>query len=376
MNSAARPSRTLPRALLAATAAMLALIFYFGLRFTGGAITNDVAWIQDAPGIRFGRSGIVYADPVALSPAAPLSIEMALQSNAAGDGHFQFVLLLHGGEDARQLVIGQWRSWLIVMNGDDYDARRRQPRIAVNALQADKTRFVTVTSGEGGTAVYLDGRLAKRRPDLQLQLPDARNNGRLVLGNSIHGRHAWTGALYGLARYERVLSAEAVERHFQRWRREGSFTFAASENPAGLYLFDEKRGTAVVDHSGEGNPLRIPHRMTILTKTFLSMPFADTGNRPSLLQDMLINIVGFVPMGFLLSALLVHRRSRPLLVRIGWVMLACGGISLAIELTQAWIPGRSSQMLDLILNTLGGGGGVLLHSIWHRTLWPGRSPRA
>jgi glycopeptide antibiotics resistance protein len=45
-------------------------------------------------------------------------------------------------------------------------------------------------------------------------------------------------------------------------------------------------------------------------------------------------------------------------------MLVCGAISLTIELAQAWIPSRSSQMLDLILNTLGGGIGVLLHGLY------------
>ena len=48
--------------------------------------------------------------------------------------------------------------------------------------------------------------------------------------------------------------------------------------------------------------------------------------------------------------------------------MACGSISLGIELAQAWIPGRSSQMLDLILNTLGAGLGVVLHAVWRRAL--------
>lgn len=376
MKTAALASR---RALLILTAAMLVLIVYFGLRFKDTAITNDVKWIDAAAGIRFERNGIVYANPVDLQPAlgerAPstLSIELALESAAAEDGHFQFVLLLHGGNDDRQLVIGQWRSWLIVMNGDDYNARRRQPRIAVEALQAGKKRFVTVTSGEDGTAIYLDGELVRRKNGLQLRIPDMRKGGHLVLGNSIYGRHAWAGNLYGLAHYVRVLDPAAIRRHFDQWHQTGTFARAAAAGPAGLYLFDENGGAAIADHSRAGNHLTIPERMTILSKEFLTAPIVYRGNKPSLVQDMIVNVAGFAPMGFLLSALLCHGRRRTLAKRLGWVMLACGGLSLAIELAQAWIPTRSSQMLDLILNTLGAGVGVLLHSVYRRTLRPDRS---
>ncbi|HSO18592.1 MAG TPA: VanZ family protein, partial [Desulfosarcina sp.] len=364
----------MPWTLLLLTAAMLLLILYFGLRFKGAAITNDVAWLEGTPGIRFVRSGMVYAEPVGLyhgpreATAPSLTIELALKSAAAGDGHFQFVLLLHGGKDAGQLVIGQWRSWLIVMNGDDYDARRRRPRVAVNALQPGKERFVTIVSGEDGTAVYLEGRLAKRNPELKLQIPEMGSRGRLVIGNSVYGRHAWTGEFYGLAHYHRALEADTIHRHEKQWRRTNSFAYAADAHPAGLYLFDEKQGAEIADHSGRSNHLRIPARMTLLTKEFLTAPFVNEGNRPSLLQDMVINLVGFIPLGFLLSALMCHDHCRPLQIRLAWVALTCGAVSLAIELTQAWIPTRSSQMLDLILNTLGGGAGVLLHAAFQSIL--------
>jgi glycopeptide antibiotics resistance protein len=41
-------------------------------------------------------------------------------------------------------------------------------------------------------------------------------------------------------------------------------------------------------------------------------------------------------------------------------------LSLGIELAQAWIPSRSSQMLDLALNTMGGAIGVALQHLFGR----------
>ena len=51
---------------------------------------------------------------------------------------------------------------------------------------------------------------------------------------------------------------------------------------------------------------------------------------------------------------------RNLLLCIG----LCFMLSLIIELSQAWIPSRSSQVLDLLLNTLGGAVGVAVQR-WH-----------
>jgi VanZ family protein len=367
-----------------ATAAMVLLIFYSGLHFKGASIANQVAWLGLRPGIRFGKYGIAFTAPTraaTVNPAAdpgPLSIEMALKSGPSSDGHFRFLLLLHDGHDDTQLVIGQWKSWLIVMNGDDYDAKRRRARIAVRAFQQSRERFVTVASGPAGTSVFLDGRLARSKADLHLQIPNTGGGARLVLGNSIYGRHPWMGEIFGLAFFDRVLAGPTVEAHFRQWDQARSLAFAVQENSTGLYLFDEGGGAKVVDHGKGGKALRIPAKMTILTKEFLTAPFAHGEYNPSLFQDMVINIAGFVPMGFLLSALLCHGRRRDFRKRLLIVMLACGAMSLVIEVAQAWIPSRSSQMLDLILNTLGAGVGVALHDLYRRAfpaVRPGRPPQ-
>ena len=77
--------------------------------------------------------------------------------------------------------------------------------------------------------------------------------------------------------------------------------------------------------------------------------------------------MGFVPLGFFLGALRSDfaraDARRNLLLCIG----LCFVLSLGIEVAQAWIPSRSSQMLDLGLNTLGGTTGVALQRLhWHR----------
>ena len=364
-------NRPTPWGLLLLTAAMLLLILYSGLHFKGSSTANDVTWLGDQNGIRFDRQGIAYAKTIAPSfnrmahGNIPFSIELAIKSlEASDDGRFRFLLLLHGGDDTEQLVVGQWRSWLVIMNGDDYDATRRRARIAVNALLPEKEHFVTITSGEDGTAIFIDGQLTERKGDLRLKIPVATKQMQLVLGNSIYGRHPWAGEIYGLAYYDRVMSEPDISDHFQLWSRKRTFAFTQPQNPAGLYLFNEGIGDRVGDHAEGKHDLAIPENMAILTKEFLAAPFGNEKYNVSHFQDMAINIAGFIPMGFLLGALLWQANYRDVIKQLLLVMLACGSISLMIELAQAWIPSRSSQMLDLILNTLGAGTGVICHSVY------------
>jgi glycopeptide antibiotics resistance protein len=47
------------------------------------------------------------------------------------------------------------------------------------------------------------------------------------------------------------------------------------------------------------------------------------------------------------------------------VVLCSGLLSGSIELTQAWLPARTSSLLDLLLNISGGGCGAVVFSILH-----------
>ena len=349
---------------------MLLLILYSGLHFKGSSTTNDVDWIGNQNGVRFDRHGIAYTQTVAPalshSPPGdlPFSMAFAIKPLApSDDGNFRLILLLHGGDDAEQLVVGQWRSWLVVMNGDDYDARQKRARIALNVLQLQTERLVTITSSNDGTAVFVDGKLTKQMDDLILKVPQATKGTRLVLGNSIYGRHPWVGEVYGLAYYDQALPKPVIQDHYQQWTRQRSFRFDPSHNPAGLYLFNEGQGPKIGDHAGGQHDIKIPDRMAILTKEILAAEFGDAEYNRSLLRDMAINIAGFIPMGVLLAALLWRANRRDVKKQLLLVILTCGAISLMIELAQAWIPSRSSQLLDFILNMLGAGIGVIGHNL-------------
>jgi VanZ family protein len=85
------------------------------------------------------------------------------------------------------------------------------------------------------------------------------------------------------------------------------------------------------------------------------------------LVDVAINIFGFAPFGFFLSAWLQERNlsaGRSVL----FTLLLGISLSLAIELAQSYLPTRDSSLLDLASNTMGAAVGVLLFAAaWFRS---------
>jgi len=345
------------------------------LKPRGFRLENRVSWIKDQPGLRFSRFGIAYTDPLdgliasRKSDTDGFSIEIALRPAGYRHRRFEFILALHNGEDSDQLIMGQWRSWLIVMNGDDYAYREKTNRISVDvAASAPTTRFVTITSGQQGTEIFFDGRLAGTKKDLRLAIP-AGEKTRLLVGNSAYGRHSWRGDIYGLALYKHTLTSREAALHFNRWSKDQSFSFAREDNPFALYLFDEMGGTRALDHSGAKRDLEIPARMQVLEKKILAVPWSNFNFNRSFIIDTLVNLIGFIPFAFILSATLIRVggafEKHGVLITVAFCFL----VSLALEILQAWMPSRSSSMLDLVLNTLGGWTGAFAYRFFSRPFW-------
>ena len=339
--------------------AILIGVLIFGLKPNGFNFINGVNWITDQPGLCFSKYGIAYTDPFfefmkdPVSKPNCFSIEIALRPAGNKTKVTSFILALHNGNDHNQLIMWQYHSWIIFMNGDDYDHSRRTKRIAVDMVPSSPTtRFITVTSGEEGTEVYLDGQFVTRKKDLTLKIPTGSKT-RLILGNSVYGNQPWHGDIYGLAFYGYPLSAQDVASHFDRWVQIRNFSFANKEKPLVLYVFDENIGERALDHSGGNNPLKIPSKMHLLKKKILFPARTPFKFGRSFYMDSIINLLGFIPLGFILSATCVKLgrtfEKHDVLIAVS----LCFAVSLFIEIFQAWIPSRDSYLLDLILNTLG-----------------------
>jgi VanZ family protein len=340
--------------------AIFLAILFFGLRPKGFSFSNGVNWITDRAGIHFGKYGIAYTHPLDekiedhTSASNNLSLEIALKIEKPYKNGFNFIFALHNGKDSHQLLLAQWRSWIIFMNGDDYAHKRKTNRISLDtALLPAGPLLLTMTTGRYGTRLYCDGKRVQEKKDLTLDWPRG-GKSRLLLGNSVYGTNPWEGDVYGLAFYRSTLTDEDIAMHFNRWSEEHNFSFAKADPPLVLFLFNEKEGEWANDYAAGHHPLNIPKKMEVLEKKILSPPWQDFRLDRNNLEDILLNVFGFMPLGFFLFAALNRRDGHSMKHGVLIAVILCCGVSLFVEIVQAWIPPRSSSVIDLISNTFGG----------------------
>ena len=315
-------------------------------------------WLENQNGIRIDRHGTVVSSghfQPATSDGPSCSLEMWLQPLSAWDKGT--VLAFYNPVSGRRFSLQQHNTDLIL--GRDDEDEHRQPHFDIEEVFWRKQVLITVTSDGQGTAVYLDDNLIKRSSRFGLSLKDLA--GILIVGTSPVQGYSWAGELRGLAIYKSKLTADQVAQHYQDWMQTGKPTVTEGDSTLALYPFDEHAGETIHNKVISGTNLYIPRRYLVIDQAFLESPRKEFRRKGTELNDVLINIAGFVPLGFLLCAYFTSVRQ----VRQGvWATIALGAIvSFTIEICQAYIPTRDSGLTDVITNTLGTAVGAGLYRI-------------
>lgn len=333
---------------------------------------NEVKWLPDKNGISFYGKGIVYTpDPLNVFTQNlsqnnnPISIELWLQSKVKPIRHLNHfysvrwhharILSLYTDKKSEDLTIGQWKSNLIVRSRLTNSKKKTDYKeISIeNALPFGRMRLITITSEAKGTAIYQNGKLAKFYPDFVLIANNMKASGQLLLGNTPNIKNPWIGNLLGLAIYSQSLTEEEAQRHYQSWLEDGNPTPSTEEKLAALYLFNEHNSTFVHDSSGHQYNLLIPKTLQELQQKDIFLSLKGIRINRSFFKDTFVNILGFIPLGFVISIYLYSFKS-PSWYRIYLTTILIGvGISLTIELLQIYIPTRGPSFIDLACNIFG-----------------------
>ncbi len=315
---------------------------------------NQVTWFAGGNGLRFGQHGTILSSGkfhAARVPAkAPCSFEIWLEPDLTMTSGTLFAFYAPG--NPRQFSVHQSDADL-VLQSDILHGRDRTPgtRFYVGDLfRGGKPSFITVTSKGGRASVYIDGALARPVPK-RFPLSSQDFDGKLVIANWPKEQNNWSGLLRGLAFYDQALSPAEVYHHYVTWIENGRPDVSESEGAVALYLFNERAGRVIHNQAPRGTGLYIPDRYVVLDQDFLSPFWEEFRPTWSYCNDLLVNIAGFVPLGFLLCAYfsLAARIKRPALATV----LLGFTVSLVIECLQAFLPTRYSGTTDLITNTLG-----------------------
>jgi len=319
-------------------------------------------WQEGSQRTMLGRHGLATGPlDVGAGPITGLEIHVRLVPLDLQADHFQILVQIDSESSTDPLIIGQWRDQLIVMQGRDFANVERRPRLAVPLGHSANRSPEGNTPGtvdlhvslmsERNTARLGGGPVATHRPSPYAFAQPAT---RITVGNSPDGALGWTGLLEG------VTIASSAPGNEVAMSRD--------------YRFDIDALPLVLDDSGAAAPLHVPppgHFPDYAYIGSMALPDLLAQNR----LDLLINLLGFMPLGFVLQAL-VGRLPTGTAPAMAFTTLAGLAVSLGIESLQTLIPGRSPHVHDLVLNTLGAAAGAAALLIVERIRGHrGRQPR-
>lgn len=328
---------------------------------------NDVTWLPNDNGLHFGRLGsIVSAStfPVPIDRTVG-SIELWLEPALLRGRHT--ILSFDGSaHPGAPFSLFQIKDALIVQqDNEDTNGISWTAWCVVNgAFRMRKPVFVTVTMAPRQTAVYLDG-VSNR----DCARGDSWNNftGRLVVANSPSASDSWPGKIRGMAIYDRELTQGEILEQYGNWTKNRRPNIAQEQAPIALYLFNEGGGHTVHNEFDSKTDLNIPISYFVLHPPFLAPPWRNYQTTWEYWEDVIVNVVGFIPFGFCafayFSSVRHMRRAALVTIFLGFLL------SLIIETLQAFLPTRDSGMNDLITNTLGTALGVVMCNL----AWPERT---
>ncbi len=317
---------------------------------------NDVEWISRRNGLRFGSHGTITTAP---KPALtfqqkPVSCSMEIWLEAASTNASGTLLSFYFPHSSEQFSLHQSISDLLLQSGST--------RLYVDHLfKQRKPLFLTLTSDGSGVQVFVDGRLEESSPRMAMACDGLK--GPMVIGTSIFQDDPWQGELLGLALYQSALNPERVTAHYRTWTRTWNPAIDGNDRPLAVYLFQEHTGNIVHSLLPSGANLRIPKRFQLLAQIFLASPLRGFHAGWGYWSDVLTNVLGFLPVGFIFCAWanrLVGKTSAATCA----AMFGCA-ISLTIEILQSHLPTRHSDLTDVLTNTIGACLGASLY-LWTR----------
>jgi VanZ family protein len=324
--------------------------------------------LSDGNGLFFGKHGSVVSVNL-LNNRSPegtegCSLAIALEPSWV-DSEGVILSFYRPATRVTSLVLRQLGEGL-VLEHQSQGSSMKLGRYVGSVFTGIKPILLTITSGNGGTATYVDGTFIAKLTDLTISNRDI--EGKVLIGNAPSMSFTWSGQVKALSIYSRELSAAQVVADFTQSIEGAKVDSAWEEAVMARYLFNEGAGNVIHNQVDSATDLMIPDRFFVLDEKVLQRPWTEY-HPPwwSYFWDLGINILGFIPLGFFFCAYF----SRTTIEHPAVLTVASGFVlSLIIELVQAFLPTRGSGMTDIITNTLGTVLGVMAfrHKLIHTVL--------
>lgn len=259
----------------------------------------------------------------------------------------------------RDLTLGQEGGNLILRLRTEKTDFNGMPELVVNDVFVPNLLQHIVVSydwSEESIYVFVDNQLKTKYHAGRISNWDT--SYMMVIGNEATGNRPWFGKIYKMAIYDRTLSHREILQNYQAGIADTSGRTVPALHrlggPVALYLFDEGKGDIVRDRSGlkPALDIQIPREIQVNNKVFLRAPYQNFVLNTHTMKDVLLNTGCFIPLGFLLHAVM-KRKSRTSLRAMGAVIILGVLFTISVESIQYFIESRSSSLTDVINNTIG-----------------------
>ncbi len=343
--------------------------FLFLLIFAGIAIStlwpfdfysaNGVNWISGRSGLHFSAPGVLLSVSPLLVPASaeknPASIELWLRSDEIWSR--RTILSFYDPTNASQLVIRQWNGGLLISRDSPANsgAAVAEKIYVKNLFQRGQPVFLTITSNPTGTDIFANAVRKQSFSNFQIRASDL--SGQLIVGTAPASFSPWRGELYLVSLYDSALTPPEVRLGYDSLSTPSAPSLEAPSLLA-QYSFSESSGRITRSSVPSAPDLQMPENFFLPRKGFLQLPSSQYEATWTYFRDLLTNVLGFLPFGFLLCACLANTRLSRFAVLYSFLSGAV--FSFFIELLQGYIPQRDSGLTDVITNSLGAVLGALL----------------
>jgi VanZ family protein len=338
---------------------------------------NQVHWIKNEPGVRIDGMGLLYSQGDLFQNffSQQISLELWLRPAQEPNDRLPYIFSFYDGPRQEVFLLGQWKDSLILRTRTQNPKAIRGYREngCGNILIEAHDIFLTLTSSSTETKVFSQGRLLKEIPGFSLLEDWIKSPGTIILGNSADGRHFWPGLVLGLGLYNRVLSGEEIVQNYFHWLQRDYRQLISTSGPIALYPFDESQGHWAANFANNESHLFIPGSFSPLRKVVLEWPSKEYMKRLSFYQDLAVNVLGFIPLGFFFALWFFYFTCLNPAGVFSLTFLIGSLISLGIELAQVYLPGRDSSASDLVCNMAGTLIGIALQRWWPFSKNPGNN---
>jgi len=349
---------------------------------------NGVGWLKGGNGISFNKHGIVFNHVEDLNGAPisffgkerAISIELWLKPGTDVPNNDSYIFSIFDDQQPEIFSLAQVNSSLKISIPVKTNPTPQWSLLENVFFKGKNWRWLnkiflkggkillTLSSDKNETTIYIDGKVANTyrnyplAPGRQLS-----STWHMIIGNNPAAQKPWHGNVYGMAIYNQSLTPEKVYDHYQKWQSNEILSFAKEIGTVALYPMDEQTGDIIHNISYDRYYLVIPKQFKGLKKNFLKLSRNSLNLSLKSFQDMSINIIGFIPFGYLVFRYigsLRYQKSQMWQLIIMTIMAgAC--LSLIVEMSQTFLPTRYSSITDFIFNTTGAAIGASIAAAPH-----------